>query len=94
MRFAAVERKVGCLGTHPPNQHGEQLGVFVIRMGTNHQDTFVVAQHAELLVQRNSPAAGGWLELRPQALRKEEKQDEERGTSGEQLPMHKPGRRR
>jgi len=33
-------------------------------MGPNHQDPFVVPQHAELLIQRDG-AAGGWrLELR------------------------------
>jgi hypothetical protein len=51
-------------------------------MGTDHQNPLVVAQHPELLVQRDGPPARRRLELRRQAVREEEQQHEERGTSG------------
>jgi hypothetical protein len=52
-------------------------------MRADHEDPLIVAQHPKLLVQRNGPATGGRLELRRRAVREEEEQDEERGTSGQ-----------
>ena len=74
--LAPVQREVRGFGSSPPHQDGEQLGILVIRMGSDHQHPLVVTEHPKLLIQRYRTARGGRLEL-PQSRRCEQYEMEE-----------------
>ena len=62
--FTAAEGQVGNLRAHAARQQHQQLGVFVIRMRADHQDTLVAAELAERAGQRRNAAGAGRRKLR------------------------------
>ncbi len=61
--FAAAERQVGYLSTHPPGEQGDEVGILVVGMRADHQHALVRAELRQRARQRRDAAGAGWSEL-------------------------------
>ena len=61
--LAAGQREVGRLHPHAARQQHEQLGVFIVGMGADHQDALVAAQLSERARQCGDAAGAGGRQL-------------------------------
>ena len=84
--FTPGERQVGGFGALSPDQHREQLGVFVVGMGRDHQRALGMTQHPLGLAKRHRSAGG-----RPQGLLRRQRDRSEKRQGQRQCEPHAPG---
>ena len=82
--LAAIQREVGRLRAHAAYEHGEQVGVLVVRMRADHEHALHVPEHARLLRERSGSPRGRGLELSEERpVRGEEERENEEGSAQE-----------